>query len=304
MTTETATPAPIVSPSPTRERITTSVEKEIQKFISEGRLTLPSNYAIGNALSAAWLYLQTVQNRDGKNIIVNGQIDTSVVTEKSVANALRKYAIQGLNVDKFQAYFIVYGKELTMQRSYFGDQVLAARVKPGISVYSALIHEGDDVEVEISQGKTTIAKHVTKFGNADKPIKGGYCGVIDENGVDLGVELMTMDQIIQSWKMSKTYKPDGNGTHQKFPREMAKRTLIRKRCTPIFNTSTDSCLLESLVPDHIEAEFAEELAIEANAGEEIVIQENETQDQQQEQQSRIVDPPAPTQQEAAAEAGF
>jgi recombinational DNA repair protein RecT len=69
--------------------------------------------------------------------------------------------------------------------------------------------------------------------------------------------------------MSKTYNPqNGNGTHVKFEGDMALRTVIRKRCKPIFNVSNDHELLAALVRSDVEvtsAEMDEEVTAFANA---------------------------------------
>ena len=48
-------------------------------------------------------------------------------TPQSIGEALSEATLQGLEVDKKQCYFIVYGNKLSMFRSYYGDIAVAKR---------------------------------------------------------------------------------------------------------------------------------------------------------------------------------
>jgi recombination protein RecT len=238
------------------------VGKQVRAFIEKRTLVLPSDYSVDNALKSAWLTLQTVQ--DSK-----GGLALNVCDEASICNALLDMVVQGLNPAKKQCYFIVYGKTLVCQRSYFGDQALAERVKPGIEIYSGVVYEGDGFEYELIRGRTVVTCHKTSLEN-QKPEKiiAAYCGIVDTaTGEDLGAEVMTIDQIRQSWSMSKTYKPGGNSPHTKFPDQMALRTVIRRRTKNLINSSNDAMLLDSIRrQDENEAlaEMEEEVMLKAN----------------------------------------
>ena len=231
--------------------IIAEVTKSILAKVERGTLHLPANYSVDNALKSAWLYLVQAVDKDKRPLL-------QVCTRASVINALMQYAIQGLNTDKKQAYFIAYGQVCTMQRSYFGDQAVAMRVKPGINFYYQVIHQGDVVKLNTVQGKTTVVIHEREFDNLGSPITGAYCGVITDDGEDLGAEVMTIADIETSWSMSKTYNPaNDKSTHAKFDKDMALRTVIRKRCKPIFNTSDDAELLASIKGNAVETASAE-----------------------------------------------
>lgn len=240
---------------------TTIVGSQVRTMLERGTLHLPDDYSAENALKSAWLILQSVQD-------MNKNAALQVCTQESVINSLLDMVVQGLNPAKKQCYFIVYGKTLSCQRSYFGDMALAERLKPGIEIYHGVVYEGDEFKFETIRGRKSVVKHVQELENQNKSIKGVYCGVVDTmTGEDLGAEIMTMDQIERSWAMSKTYKPDGKGTHQNFPDQMALRTVIRRRCKSIINASSDALLLESVrrsEADVIEAEMEEEVSTHAN----------------------------------------
>ncbi len=230
-------------------------------MLEKGTLHLPDDYSAENALKSAWLILQSVQD-------LNKQPALAVCTQESIINALLDMIVQGLNPAKKQCYFIVYGKTLSCQRSYFGDMALAERLKPEIEIYHGVVYEGDEFRYEIIRGRKSIVKHSQELDNQNKAIKAAYCGVLDTStGEDLGAEIMTMEQIERSWGMSKTYKPDGKGTHQNFPDQMALRTVIRRRCKTIINASSDALLLESVrrsETEVIEAEMDQEVLENAN----------------------------------------
>lgn len=236
---------------------TVTVGKQIRDYMSKGTLRLPHDYSPENALKSAWLLLQSVQDKDKKPAL-------TVCTKESICNAVLSMAIQGLNPDKKQCYFIVYGSTLLCQRSYFGDEALAKRVMPGIHLYYDVIYEGETfatAKERCSIGLVTrISKHEQPFPRKSNTIVGAYCGVIDSNGEDLGIELMDWAQIQKSWGMSKTAKFD-NSPHKDFPDQMALRTVIRRRCKPIINSSSDELLMTAVREaemDAADAQIAEE----------------------------------------------
>jgi recombination protein RecT len=242
--------------------IVAQVASQIMSYLSKGTLHLPADYSVDNALKSAWLYLLEAVDKDKKPLL-------QACTRSSIVNALLDYAIQGLNTAKKQAYFIAYGGKCVMQRSYFGDQAIALRVQPGITFYYQLIRRGDEVRTSIIAGRRIVIKHESDFAHENAEIIGAYAGVLSATGEDLGAEVMTIEDIKRSWSMSKTYNPqNGNGTHVKFEGDMALRTVIRKRCKPIFNVSNDHELLAALVRSDVEvtsAEMDEEVTAFANA---------------------------------------
>lgn len=250
-----------VNNTPEIKNPTTEVQKMIDSFMSKGTLVLPPNYSAENALKSAWLTLQTVQDRDKKFAL-------DVCTRPSIINALLDMVVQGLNPQKKQCYFIVYGDQLTCQRSYFGDQVLAERVKPGIEIFSAVVYEGDVFEYAMVRGRKVVTNHVSKLENQrmDK-IAAAYCGMVDASGTELGTEIMTIDQIKKSWAKSKQYRNDSATFHNEQPDQACMRTVIRRRCKPVINSSNDELLLASVQRqdmDAIDAEVEEEVAEKAN----------------------------------------
>lgn len=254
------------------------VADKVRKFQERGEIHFPANYSPENAMKSAWLLLQGVQTKDNRPAL-------EVCTRDSIANALLDMVVQGLNPAKKQGYFIVYGKNLTFQRSYFGTMAVTKRVTGAEDIDAEIIYEGDEFEFEVVRGRKKITKHKTVFSNIDdNKIAGAYCTIYWPDGKEY-TEIMTIKEIRQAWKKSRQ-NPDKEGsTHNEFPGEMAKRTVINRACKTYMNTSDDG----SLVMTHFnrqdeaiaEAEMEAEIAANAN-GEIIDITPSTTQKAEQE----------------------
>jgi len=221
------------------------VETKIAKLKSENSLDMPANYSASNAMKSAWLMLQNVKT--GKSDGYRKALE--VCDRNSIANSLFDMAVQGLNPSKKQAYFIVYGKELQLQRSYFGTMAVLKRLKGIKSINAQVIYEKDVFEVEIIDGVKNIKKHTTSLENFDnEKIKGAYC-IIKFDDETLHTEAMNMQQIKTAWSQSKMSPIDDKGniktytTHYKFTDQMALKTVINRACKYYVNTSDDSDIL-------------------------------------------------------------
>lgn len=237
------------------------VAERVRHFQEAGEIHFPAGYSPDNAMKSAWLILQETKDRNKKPAL-------EVCTRDSIANALLDMVVQGLNPQKNQGYFIVYGNALTFQRSYFGTMAVTKRVTGAKEINANVIYEGDDVDYEMTNGKITNLTHKQKFGNIDKEkIIGAYATiVIDSNSAYH--ELMTMDEIRQAWSQSQMWgknntKEREGSTHDKFRQEMAKKTVINRACKKFLNSSDDS----SLVIDHFNRQ--DDVIEEAKAQEEI-----------------------------------
>jgi recombination protein RecT len=220
------------------------VAQKVKGFLDNGELFLPKNYSPDNALKSAWLLLQGVEDKDHNPAL-------KVCTRDSIANTLLDMIVQGLNPGKRQCYFIVYGKTLTCQRSYFGSMAVAQMVEPRIGEFAyAVVYEGDVFKYGIKNGKKIVSEHTQDLDNVDKKkIKGAYCIALDKSGEPMRTEIMTIAEIHQAWKQSKMNPFDEKGnvkdssTHGKFSNDMALKTVINKTCKLIINASSDNSLL-------------------------------------------------------------
>lgn len=220
------------------ENISEQVLARIDALTADGSMTLPGNYSVENHLRSAWLILQSTVTREGKPAL-------AVCTKDSVATAMFDMVLQGLSVSKKQGYFIVYGNELTFQRSYFGTIALAKRTG-GIKgePVANVIYEGDEFvyEIDPKTARVNIIRHTQKIENIDNArIKGAYALVTMPDG-STQVTIMSMAQIRAAWGQGAT---KGNSpAHKNFAEEMAKKTVIGRACKAIINSSDDAWLYD------------------------------------------------------------
>lgn len=215
--------------------------------LKQSAVVTPANYAFENALKSAWLILQETLDR-------NKQPALKVCTPDSVQNAILNMALLGLNPAKKQCYFVVYGKQLQCIMSYMGAQMTAKLVDPRvIDIRAQVIYAGDQLDIDIENGRDIIKKHSRKFQSISKAdIIGAYAVAVDAEDKPLFCEIMTIDDIKASWKQSKMNAVAESGainqgsTHGKFTGEMSKRTVINRLCKKIINTSDDSALIKSV----------------------------------------------------------
>jgi len=245
-----------------------AITKRVQQFINNGELTLPADYSPENAMKSAWLMLQETVDRDKRPAL-------QVCTRESVYNALLSMVVQGLNPDKKQCYFIVYGKKLICQRSYFGSIHVAKMVDPDIvDVYAQTVYADDEFEYEIRHGKEVVTKHVQKLQNINPDkIIGAYATIVYKDGRELST-VMTFDEIKQAWKQSPTKPIDDKGnikagsTHEKFTADMCEKTAINKACKYVINASSDKSIIskyaQMMDAELKEAEIDQEITDNAN----------------------------------------
>jgi recombination protein RecT len=245
------------------------IENKVVGYQQGGQLDLPPDYSVSNALRSAYLLLQEVKDKNKKPAL-------KVCTNASVYNSLLQMAVMGLNPAKKQCYFVVYGNQLTLMRSYFGAAALARRVRPEIKeVVAQAIYADDEFSFEIENGQRRVTKHTQTLAGMQKDkIVGAYAVALNDSGEVLETDIMTMEEIKAAWKMSKMYpiKDDGSiktgSTHDKFTADMVKKTVISRLCKPIINSSSDASILgEAVQQNAIEmakGQLIEEVAEEAN----------------------------------------
>lgn len=94
-------------------------------------------------------------------------------------------------------------------------------------------------------------------------ITAAYSIVVSKYGEVKKTEIMTLAQIHQSWKQSRTPPFDNGGkiksnsVHAKFPEAMCCKSVIARACKPIINSSDD----KGVLVDSIKA--AEQLSVTA-----------------------------------------
>ena len=162
--------------------------------------------------------------------------------------------LQGLSPAKDQCYFIVYGNELQMQRSYFGTVAAVKRLDGVKKVRAEVVHEDDVFAIGANEDMELIVKQfIPKFENQDKPIIGAFAMIKTDEGTDFTV--MTKKEINQSWAQTRQ---KNNKVQQNFSQEMAKRTVLNRAAKMFINTSDDSDLLTGAINDTTSNEYDDE----------------------------------------------
>lgn len=255
-----------------KEQTVDAVAKRVAALERGGELHLPADYSPQNALKSAWLALQEVKDRNDKPAL-------EVCTRPSIMNALLDMVVQGLNPAKKQGYFIVYGKQLVFQRSYFGSMAVAKRVDDRIAdIVAEVVFKGDEFEYEINRGRKRVVKHKQTLESVDSgEVIGAYCVVYGFDGEEIATDIMTYKEIQNAWKKSKTKPITDQGTlkpgstHAQYLREMCKKTVINRACKPVINSSSDRLLMQAATrSDVVQAEEESEAEIQEHANQEIL----------------------------------
>lgn len=244
----------------TEKNVTDLVLNRVIQKQMQGTLQLPTNYSPQNALLSAYLMLQDAQTRDKKPVL-------EACTQASIANALMEMVVQGLNPTKGQVYFIPYGNQLQMQRSYMGTIAITKRLSGVKDVKGYPVYKGDKFSLgfDVLSGKQTLKEYEPSTARKETDLIGAFAIVIGENEI-LHTEYMTMDQIRSAWRMGQT-KGD-SPAHKGFPDQMAVKTVINRACKLFANTSDDSGLISGLINAQTDSEV--ELEIDENANQELL----------------------------------
>lgn len=247
--------------------IVDNVSDKIASLEQEGSLHFPANYSPQNALKSAWLKLQSIKDKNKQPVL-------QVCTKDSIANSLLDMVIQGLSPAKNQCYFIAWGNNLTLMRSYHGARAVTKRLLGVEDINAQVIYQDDEFEYELVSGTKRVTKHVQSFKNIDNnKIAGAYCTIVTENGEY--TEIMTIEQIKTSWKKSKNNPILQNGdikagsVHSDFTEEMAKKTVTNRACKYFINESDDSDVLAESINRTNENEYDNSRNVQAQVESEV-----------------------------------
>lgn len=264
------------------------VAGRVADLVNNGSLHLPEHYSAQNAMKAAWLALQNVEDKDGNKAL-------GKCTNDSIANSLLDMIVQGLNPSKNQCYFVVFGKQLVLMRSRFGTVALVQRIcGQQASVWSECVYAGDDFEWSLQRGRKTITKHTQALERIDsEKILAAYAVVDPGDGRPEITEIMTRDQITKAWSMGGA--KGVSKAHKKFSDEMCKKTVTNRACKMLINSSDDHYLKEAVQRQDVaiaEAETEAVAELEAN-NERLDFPETEIVDSDQGSDAKdVVDVPA------------
>lgn len=266
-----------------KEETVDLVLSKITRFQENGELDLPANYSPANALKSAWLILQSTVDKDKRPVL-------AVCSKNSIANAMLDMVLQGLNPAKKQCYFIAYGQNLTLQRSYFGTMAVLRQVRPDVGdIIAEVVYEGDTFKYKLDRGRKVVTDHEQALENIDnKKIRAAYCIIYGHDGKPIRTEIMTIAEIWQAWKQSRQNPFDesgqvkGTSVHGKFSGDMAKKTVTNRACKTLINSSDDSNLTVQAIrrsdDERHEAEVEREIEENANKGDIIDVEPATEQD--------------------------
>ncbi|MEK4025828.1 RecT family recombinase [Sporosarcina sp. FSL W7-1283] len=240
------------TPAEKKNELVTKVATKVQTMVENNQINIPNNYSIVNAVQAAYFKLTEVDFKKKTSLM-----DTA--TPDSVAFSLQDMAIQALSVAKNQGYFIVYGDKMQFVRSYHGTQAVLKRLNGVKDVWANVIWKGETFDVEYNdRGQLAFKSHTVDWQAATgkkEDIQGAYCIIEREDGVQF-LTVMTMAEIQTSWSQSSM-----TAVQDKYPQEMAKRTVINRASKAFINTSDDSDLFIGAVNRTTENEFEDDRPI-------------------------------------------
>lgn len=210
-----------ISKTASQQLVANSVTKDFQSLVKAQGFKVPDGYHVANALQEAVATLPTVKG-------------ITSVSADSIKKTLFDMVVQGLSPAKTQVYFIAYGNQLQMQRSYFGTQQVLKRLKDIKDIQAYVVRKDEEFDVDYDENGGLIVKaHHTDFMKLDNEIVGAYAVITKADG-EKQYEVMTKKQIDTSWGQARS-----TNVHKKFPEEMAKRTIINRAAKNIINTSGD-----------------------------------------------------------------
>lgn len=229
-----------ISKTASQQLVANSVTKDFQDLVEAQGFKVPDGYHVSNALQEAVATLPTVKG------ITN-------VSADSIKKTLFDMVVQGLSPAKTQVYFIAYGNQLQMQRSYFGTQQVLKRLKDIKDIQAYVVRKDEEFDVDYDENGGLIVKaHHTDFMKLDNEIVGAYAVITKVDG-EKQFEVMTKKQIDTSWGQARS-----TNVHKKFPEEMAKRTVINRAAKNIINTSGDDDNLIAAINSTTANEYGDE----------------------------------------------
>lgn len=234
------------------KNITDAVQNRIFEMQANKSIDLPNNYSLGNALKSAYLILQETQTRDKKPVL-------EACTPASITNALLDMAVQGLNPGKGQCYFIPYGNQLNMSRSYLGTIAITKRIKGVKDVKGYAVYKDDTFKLgfDVLTGETKVEEYVPGLDRNPSKLIGAFAVIIGETEI-LHTEYMDINQIKSAWNQGQM--KGASGAHKNFADQMAIKTVINRACKLYANTSDDAdsvSMLMNKTDDEVQVEIEE-----------------------------------------------
>ena len=196
--------------------------------LANGTFKVPEGYDIKGECSSAALKIMNSKDKDGTPIL-------SACSRESVLMFFKDMVSQNLSFVNDQCYPIKFGDTLVCMPSYFGEISIFKENFPMFDMSANVIYEGDtyDYCTDSLHGYNFVDNHKSSLANRDNAIIGAYGTIFSiENGKRVNGCVMSWKEIQASWSASKS-----KGTLEKFPEQMAKRTVFKKLCKMYNNTA-------------------------------------------------------------------
>ena len=222
-----------------QEETVNNVLERVTAMQDAGELILPHDYNVGNALKSAWLYLQTIADKQGTKAI-------DKCTKESICNCLLEMCIKGEHPQQ-HCYFIPCGTSLEFWERYTGKYMRAKRDTDIKSVNAQVIYDKDVFTYTVDEnGQYQFVSHQTDMANIDiSKIKGAYAVVINKDD-SRHLEVMTIDQIRKAWGQGAA--KGNSGAHVNFTDQMCKKTIIARACKIALDSTSDQDTDDSMTP--------------------------------------------------------
>lgn len=207
-----------------------SVSKWLLSDIQKGAIKAIPGYNVQTEVYSALMKIAQTKDRNGKPAL-------DVCTKDSICVALKDLVILGLSITKDQGYFIVYGNQLYLQKSYFGNQYVFSRFFPNLKPTVNVAFEGDDISYmhDDIYDFDYIKVNKAEIENRNNPIRCAYGSIVDIT------KEKKVDGCVMSWKEIEACWAHGKSTNvqKEFPQEMAKRTLLNRMLKNYIKSSTN-----------------------------------------------------------------
>lgn len=215
----------------------TKVENSLTK-IAEVNEVLPI------AEQYAELFGDEVNDKENKRLLINyalalknvktktGAPAVTACTKDSIVKCGLDILNKKLDLSKSQVALIVYGNTLSLQMEYFG-RVALVKSELGIDIHSAVIHEGDTIDIDVDEKGVKHITHKTKWENLAHKVTGAYAVATKDDAI-VDTDIMTFQEIYNSWLMSQGGIKQ---THKQFTGEMARKTVESRLCKHIYQKS-------------------------------------------------------------------
>lgn len=214
--------------TPIKREIADQVLAKINEYQSLGELVLPKDYNPANALKAAHLIINDIDN-------------IGSASPQSIYKSLMKMTIEGLNPMQHQCAFMLKGGNLICQRQYQGSIALAKRKRTDMLQPKAHTVFKDDIfeyETDIVSGRIQILKHKSSLENRKMTEIGGAFCIIPFSDGTYDCCIMSIEEIKTAWSMGSA---KGNSSaHRNFPDQQCEKTVINRALKLYIDGSNDT----------------------------------------------------------------